>query len=506
VRQKPSSCAGCPLFTRGQGFARTDGKGNLDVAVIAEALGEDEARAGRPLVGRAGRTWDRIVSRTFDSTLNRNLTRDDFLLCNIVNCRPPDNHLVKAWYEVEAIDRCRPFLEETLSEFEPKAIITLGNSPLRWFTGHWGIEKLRGYVFETRWGPVVPTYHPSYIQRGNFHLARVVETDILKALEVSRTGVAALHRPKHYTTHPSPEEFSAFFADWRAAGMPDMSFDIETPHGSLDKDEDMSFEEDESYTILLCSFSWSPYRAISVPWTPPYTDTAKAIFRQRARYLVWNAKFDVPRLMANGVVFGGQVVDVMIAWHWLEPQLPMGLKYVATFLCPDMSAWKLKQDEDFAWYNCADSDVLLRAFTEIQKRLKQQGRWEVFERHFLEYGELLAKITERGIHVDRESRARSRDLFEERKAAAVQAAQEIAPKEVCKVHPRAGYKKTKEQLEKAGLWVDGEMRKIEVEVTDEEKAKSVSKARTKKGTASSQLSLLCVDGSGVAADTSGGAE
>jgi hypothetical protein len=288
--------------------------------------------------------------------------------------------------------------------------------------------------------------------------------------------------------------------------MPDMSFDIETPHGSLDKDEDMSFEEDDSYKILLVSFAFEPFRAISVPFIPPYTDIIRSIFRQRARYLVWNAKFDVPRLVANGVVFGGPIIDVMVAWHWLEPQLPMGLKYVATFLCPDMSAWKLKQDEDFAWYNCADSDVLLRAFNEIHKRLEKQGRWAVFERHFLEYGELLATLTERGINVDRESRARSRDLFTERKEATVLAAQKIAPTEVCKVHPRKGYKKTAEQLKKAGLWVDGEMRLIQVEVTDEEKAKAVPKARTKKGAASAQLSLLPGDGSSVPSDTTGGAE
>jgi DNA polymerase len=506
MRKKPDSCAGCPLYTRGQGFARTDGKGNLNVAVVAEALGQEEARASRPLVGPAGRVWDRIVQRTFYDRLKRSLVRDDFLLANIVNCRPPDNELVKTPYETAAIDSCRMYLEETLNEFKPKAVVTLGNSAMRWFTGHWGIEKLRGYVFDTPWGPVVPTYHPSFIQRGNFHLARVVETDLLKALEVARNGIASLHRDKHYNTHPSPEEFAAFYQNWRAAGLPDMSFDIETPHGSLDKDEDMSFEEDDSYKILLCSFAYEPFTAISVPFIPPYIDTIKAILRQRSRYLVWNAKFDVPRLMANGVDFGGQVIDVMIAWHWLEPQLPMGLKYVATFLCPDMSAWKLKQDEDFAWYNCADSDVLLRAFMEIQKRLEKQGRWKVFERHFLEYGEILAKMTERGIHVDRESRARSRAIFEARKTRTVEETQALAPAEVCKVHPRSGYKKTKEQLEKAGLFVDGEMRKIKVEVTDEEAAKAVPKTRAEKGAASTQLSLLSADDGGVPSDTSGGAE
>jgi hypothetical protein len=223
-------------------------------------------------------------------------------------------------------------LEETIKDVRPKAILTLGDSALKWFTGHKGITKLRGYVFDTPYGPVVPTYHPSYIQRGNFHLARVVQTDILKCLKVAREGIGAFHHPKSYSSHPSPVDANAFLVRWLRAGSPPLAFDIETPHGSDKKDEEMNIEDDESYTILMISFAYSPYEAISMPWSPPYIDIAKTLLRSAKQSLVWNAKFDVPRLAASGCEFGGEVVDVMLAWHWLEPALPMGLKYVATFL------------------------------------------------------------------------------------------------------------------------------------------------------------------------------
>lgn len=441
MNAKPAGCSGCPLHHLGQGFALTDGKGTSGVLVVAEALGEDEARRGIPLVGRSGQTWDRLVSRTTDPVLGK-LTRDHFKIHNVISCRPPDNLLVKAPYESAAIEHCRRYLEETLRDFRPKAILTLGNVPLRWFTGQWGIEQLRGYIFETPWGPVIPTYHPSYIQRGKWQLARVTQLDILKALEVSRKGSKAFFHDKDYTISPGYGQVVDFLSRWRAAGRPPLAFDIETPHSDqAAKAEDMVFEDDASYTILMCSLAFEPFKAISIPWIEPFITLLKAAFAEDAQFLVWNAKFDVPRLMASGVHFGGEVIDVMLAWHWLEPALPMGLKYVATFFCPDMGAWKLAMHQNFQWYNAADSDVLLRVFLGTRERLAAQGRWKTFLRHFVEYNKILLRMSERGITVDHERRAAAREHFGERLEGVVSTAQQLAPREILGTHPKRGYAK-----------------------------------------------------------------
>jgi len=196
---------------------------------------------------------------------------------------------------------------------------------------------------------------------------------------------------------------------------------------------------------------------------------------------VWNAKFDVPRLMANDCDFGGEIIDAMIAWHWLEPSLPMGLKFVAPFLCPDMDAWALQRKTDFALYNCGDSDVLLRAFQAISDRLKLQGRWPVFERHFLKFGKILTKMTHRGINVDLDTRRRSRTEFEIEYDQTVREAAAMAPIEVRPVHPPKGYKKDEAALRKAGLWQeDGAgMVCISVEISDEEAEKAAIKQARK---------------------------
>lgn len=473
MREKERGCDGCVLATRGTGFARTDGAGRLGVLVVAEALGEDEAREGLPLVGQTGKLFNRIVGRTFDPHLNRSLERDDFLLANVVNCRPPLNILTKASYELSAIEHCSPYLMETIRKFKPKAIIAMGNQPLRWFTGEWGIEQLRGYAFSTPYGPVVPTYHPAYIMKGKFNLTRVMQMDILKALRIAREGPESLKVQKHYQLHPSPQAFEIFIREYEGSGAP-LAFDIETPYGS--KDEDMGvIEDDASFTILRISFSFSPFHAITVPWTPPFIEMVKRLLFLKGEKLVWHENFDVPRLIANGVKFGGQIIDAMHAWHFLEPSLPMGLKYVSTFFCPDMPAWKLLAHKEKEWYSCADSDTLLRCYFGIKERLGAEGRWDIFRRHFVELGGMLRRISDRGIAVDSEKRRTAKDYFSGRYEETVRGTQPLIPVEVKPHHPKKGYKKSEEQLKnmKKSPWVEGEMVKIKVEVKDEVEVENV---------------------------------
>jgi len=470
MRGKPNGCNGCPLQRAGLGFSEPDGKGKTTgVLVVAEALGGNEAAAGVPLVGPAGKTWDRIVSRTVCPDLGRNLQRDDFLMDNCVRCQPPNNILVGAPYELAALDQCRPNLEGTIRAFRPRAILALGNTALRWFTGQWGIEQLRGYVFDSPYGPVIPTYHPSYIMRGKWNLARVVQMDVLKAIRVAREGAACLHVDKAYELQPSYTEAAKFFVEWGAAGRPPLAFDIETPRADeASENEDMTFSDDPSYTILMISFSYAPFKAISFPWQQPYISLAADAFAQPADFVVWNAAFDVPRLMHNGIHFGGRIIDAMLAWHWLEPALPMGLKYVATFFCPDMGAWKLGMHQNFQWYNCADSDVLSRVFSEIRTRLVAQGRWAIFERHFLDYGKILTRMSERGVEVDHEARTKAREHFTERFNGVVAASQQLAPRSVLSVQPKRGY--SRDPKDTTG------MVRVEVELTEQELARKRKEA------------------------------
>jgi hypothetical protein len=348
---------------------------------------------------------------------------------------------------------------------EGDVLVSLDEESCVRLTGWSGHESLRGYVFEgikPTGTHVVPTYSPERIRKGGWHLATVVQRDILRAFDVARNGPPRFQ--SEYVTYPSPEELAAFMGGWDPLTQP-LAFDIETPY-SEKKDENMSFEEDPSYTILMVSLAYEPFRAVSIPWSPPFDAMAGNYLAEAKRSLVWNAPFDVPRLQANGVNFQGEVVDAMLAWHWLEPALPMGLKFVAPFYCPEMPAWKLEAEKNLAWYNAADSDTLLRCFLGIREELEEQQRWGVFERHFLEFGKVLREMGNRGVLVNKESRREDALAFGKELGEIESKIQPFVPAEVKPVHPRRGYKGTEEELRKKGKWVEDGMRSITVELTE----------------------------------------
>lgn len=382
--------------------------------------------------------WAKLLGRTSDPILNRKLKPEDFLY-HSTNSRT-SREFVKA-----------------------SAILALGSEALLEAAGVGPVEQLRGYIFSTANGPVIGTYAPEYIKKGKWNLARVAQLDILKALEVARDGAKKFLVEKSYVLSPTYSEALSFVMGWRAAGRPPIGFDIETPYADdAAAAEGMTFEDDASYTILMCSLSFEPFKAISIPWQEPFISLIKEVFEEASTSLVWNAKFDVPRLLASGVHFNGGIIDVMLAWHYLEPALPMGLKYVATFFCPDMGAWKLDMHRNFQWYNAADSDVLLRVYTGVEKQLEEQGRWTKFLRHFVDFGKILQRMTERGISIDHEARTNARNHFEQRFSGVVQSTQALAPRDILGVHPKRGYAKPPKEL--------GGLVQLHVELTPKEVA------------------------------------
>lgn len=460
---KPPTCSTCPLYTQGKGWVPPEGKLTHGVLILGEAPGEEEALSGKPFVGASGQFLNRLIGRINDPLTGLPLRREDFMVANILRCQPPGNFLTKAPYEFDAIRNCSPYLREWLLQNRNsiRAIIAMDNQPLRWLTSRWGIDDLRGYVWASEFAPVVGTYHPSYLLRGNFELSRVVQQDILKALLVAREGAGSLVRRKTYLCDPTP----MVFAEWckKYDGTSPLAFDIETPYSdekdkAQGEEEESVIEDDPSYTILRISFSYTPFEAVSVPWVEPYITLAKELLATPGSWkLVHNAKFDVPRLHNAGVLFGGVIVDNMDAWHYMEPALPMGLKWIATLLTPDMEYWKDLTKANPAWYSAADSDVLLRCFLSIKARLERESRWEAFDRQFIQLRRVLDKMSFRGVPTDAAIRKEGVEYFSKRFERVVQELQPLTPPEVRK---KKIYKSKEEKLKKEGKWMEGRMTQI----------------------------------------------
>lgn len=137
-----------------------DGNPAARVMIIGEAPGEEEDRAARPFVGRAGQMLDRMFAAI-------GLARDAvdaehaLYITNVVNWRPPGNRSPTQ----DEIDAMTPFLRRHVELAAPDVIVLMGNTPCQAALGRQGITRLRGTWVEAFGRPALPMTHPAYLLR-----------------------------------------------------------------------------------------------------------------------------------------------------------------------------------------------------------------------------------------------------------------------------------------------------------------------------------------------------
>jgi len=157
------------------------------LVLVGEAPGKDEVKMGRPFVGRSGKLLDEVLSEA-------GIERSKCLIANVFRFQPPGNKVDHFFTSRRAAAReCRqvaeafgPFgsawcrdefsseikaLSEVLHKWNPRAVVALGRTPLWALTGENGLLSKVGYWLDCRLRPntpVLPTFHPSYILRGNW--------------------------------------------------------------------------------------------------------------------------------------------------------------------------------------------------------------------------------------------------------------------------------------------------------------------------------------------------
>lgn len=150
------NCLECGLF----GGTRVDGFGpDRPLAVlVGEAPGTDEARVGRPFVGRSGQLLNRLLA---DVGIDRN----EVYVTNACLCKPPGNRTPTA----KELRACHARLLDEITARGPALIVALGKAALYGISGlNLSIKQERGRVFYSDpcgGRPVMATYHPAAVLR-----------------------------------------------------------------------------------------------------------------------------------------------------------------------------------------------------------------------------------------------------------------------------------------------------------------------------------------------------
>lgn len=382
---KPPDCATCPLEKRGFGHVPPAGPITSPVLIFSEAAGKTEAARGTPFVGPAGAMLKRAMRLG-------GMDQDWFRIDNLLKCQPPGDWLSGAPWEHDAIAHCMSnYGKNTLAENHP-VVVTAGGLATRHIlelakTRYFKIGNFHGTVQrdpqDRFW--VVPTFHPSFLQRGATNLMDVLRFDLTRAIEIARRvqrGGGYLRQPYVLTCDPGVLYFAAWAELYlKAVADPniqvDLVVDIETPDSSTVVEDS---RQDISWSIIRINFAMNGEEGLTVPFEEPYITTIRKILAAPGDKIFWNAKFDAPRLLKAGFPIGGEWYDYMWAWHVLQSALPRGLGFVAPFYT-DSPPWKHLADTNPEEYGAFDGFVPWRIAQGITRDLVDQGLWMTFKRH-----------------------------------------------------------------------------------------------------------------------------
>jgi DNA polymerase len=436
---RPDTCRGCPLDDLATGFMAPSGTGANGVLIVGEALGEEEAAAGSPFVGKAGYTLDKIITRG-------GMRRDDFTIANAVWCRPPFNKLAGAWYLQPALDHCRQYLDGLVARVRPRCIVGLGGIAAASLipTLPASITKVKSYVFWSdryqTW--VIPSIHPSFIMRGQTAWAQVLMFDLQHAIEIARDGFS--YPELDYTLDCTPKEALEWVDEFEQyyGQHPDLylSADIETPGKDADE-EDLDLEESQDYLILRCGYSYREGHALSIPWGGQYQQVHARLLAGPAQKVFWNGGFDAPRIRASNIVIGGDIHDAMDAWHVLNSDQKKSLGYVAPFFAKRYPCWKHTANDEPAKYNAMDADIAGICMRGTVELLKKHGLWNIYKEFICKMDVVFASMTKAGMPINITKRQESAKAITTRHAEVLATLDVTVPQTIKPFTPKKGYVK-----------------------------------------------------------------
>lgn len=117
-----------------------EGPQQADVMLIGQNPGAEEARVGRPFVGRSGKYLNEVLRKN-------GIRRESLFITGLVKCQTPHNRKPNA----EEIRNCIPFLVEQIQRIKPKVIVLMGEVA-------WKTPRLEGIRY-------IETYHPAAAMR-----------------------------------------------------------------------------------------------------------------------------------------------------------------------------------------------------------------------------------------------------------------------------------------------------------------------------------------------------
>lgn len=362
-------------------FALSNGARNASVALVGEALGETEQALGAPFLGQAGQELARMC---FEAELTssgpfRTLANGDkvqlsagqlkdwwaesgLFLTNVIAMRPTETsndfnvlcgskaEVGGKSYEFPAIKQgkyLRPEylaeltrLQQELMQVKPHVVIALGGVASWALLRSSAITAIRGTVTPSVLVPgqkVLPTFHPSYVNRV-WKDRPIVLCDLAKAKRES--AFAEFRRPeRQILVSPTLAEVYAWVHETLKLNPALLACDIETIGNQI---ESIGFARSARCALVVPFIDTKNY----VSYWPTCADEIEArklcdlLLSSSIPKLGQNFLYDMQYLLREGFTLRNIAEDTMLLHHSIFPELSKGLAFLGSVYSNE-PAWKL---------------------------------------------------------------------------------------------------------------------------------------------------------------------
>ena len=395
-----------------------EGSPGAKICILAEAPANTAMKMGQPLVGISGYTFGQWLQEI-------GLPRESLYILNVFEeevfrDEQKPNSPIKDKYGRELF-RSGSFTElglqkagntlKRLDRCTANVIVPMGSTALSLLYGDARIKRWRGSILESnrlRGRKLVPTFHPSFVLRGNYIYGYVCQGDLKRASEEAET--ARINLPeRELIVDPSYSEVKAYLRDM--AKMKEVATDVEILN----------------HQISCLSFAPSPKISMCIPfldgtanqdrWTTEqeaeiWLLVAKVLSNPKVRKINHNLLFDLWMYFhQTGIISQGSFACTMCAHHIIYPDFPKGLDFLTSihtrepYYKDDGKLWsKPWVDPIKFWiYNAKDSAVAMECWQAIQPEIQDPIDHTWAYNRTIELFEPLLYMMSRGVRMDHDA-------------------------------------------------------------------------------------------------------
>lgn len=420
-----SDCENCALCTGCRSvLIQPRGSDHPTVLIVGEAPGPEEDKKGTPFVGASGKLLSQLL-------LEAGIPEEKVRITNTVRCFPNIGGYKIRPPKKEEIEACLPYLKQEIEHVRPKIIVCLGSVSTKALLGKKvNLKRFRGmevpYQLEDGTSvPVVPTYHPAYVLRGQSEARGLIVSD-LKYVKSLYKPSSVVERTTDYKLITKRSEVKLLVDT-----LLDKHKKKTLPFGEIAVDLETSSLRrfDPASHIVSAQIAWDRGKAVLIPVIHTgftkhefHSPEGAAFLRGQLALLLesgipvsgHNFAFDYTFLYAKlGIKTKNIVYDGMLAHHCLRGGSDSNtLDYMASRYV-NFPPYKRKvkamiEDgqlqqvpiEELVDYGCGDADATLQLSKVICKKLRNVGRWELYETLYMKSLKSLIKLEIDGVRLD----------------------------------------------------------------------------------------------------------